>query len=338
MKRFLLLNVIGFLLVSGSFGQTLQRTILSHDGVLTQYDAAHWQDAITNAVDGDIVYFTPGTFSGDITINKAISLIGAGVSVTDCFYPSAYGDYCTTGESTTISGNIDIAIPGSRTLTAPVLEGIRQIGYQTKVIISQPVKNLTIKRCQLSPESNVVSFKATASVENLTLESCYIQMLNCDNFVNPDIHNCYIVDFEYDPHVPEGTEFINCAIVYPRYFSNCRMTNCIISEGMYDGPFTFKNCLCVMSSGSSTYTDCWNSFSLFSSNNPCELSKAAILAKEEATPGLSIRGTDGTVVGPFGGPAPFTFKPSQPYVAFSALNYNATTKKLNVTMTINKGE
>ena len=49
-------------------------------------------------------------------------------------------------------------------------------------------------------------------------------------------------------------------------------------------------------------------------------------------------GNDNTVIGPLGGPAPFTFKPSQPYVASSALNYNATTKKLNVTMTINKGE
>ena len=47
---------------------------------------------------------------------------------------------------------------------------------------------------------------------------------------------------------------------------------------------------------------------------------------------------DGTVVGPLGGPAPFTLIPSQPYVSSSSVTYNKTTKKLNINVTVKKGQ
>ena len=78
MKK-VILFVFYILTASAALGQTLQRTLLSHNGNLTQYDANHWQKAFTNAVAGDTIYFTPGLFSGALTIDKPLTLIGAGV-------------------------------------------------------------------------------------------------------------------------------------------------------------------------------------------------------------------------------------------------------------------
>lgn len=329
MKRILLLNVIGFLLVSGSFGQTLQRTILSHDGVLTQYDAAHWQDAITNAVDGDIVYFTPGDFHGAITITKAITLIGAGISATDAFYASSetlsnvYYGCATTGVSTKIFGDITIAIPGGVTLTKPLMEGIcvtciPGTGWHS-LFVTEAVTGLTIKRCQFEGGE----FNPQVTVTNMTLENCYIRHLQCANLVNPTIRNCYIDELH---DVPEGLSFTNSVVLgIGTRTKNCTFINCIVHGGYESNHNTFNYCLHRDNDATSTYNGG------APENDPQAITKSQMINN-------NYYGNDNTVIGPLGGPAPFTFKPSQPYVASSALNYNATTKKLNVTMTINKGE
>lgn len=335
MKKFYFL-VLCFTASIVVYGATIPRAILSHDGVLTQYDAAHWQDAITNAVDGDIVYFTPGDFHGAITITKAITLIGAGISATDAFYASSetlsnvYNGCATTGVSTKIFGNITIAIPGGVTLTKPLMVGICVTcipGYaRSSLFVTEAVTGLTIKRCQFEGTGYSMGggeFNPQATVTNMTLENCYIYNLQCANLVNPTIRNCYIDELH---NVPEGLSFTNSVVLgIGQSTKNCTFINCIVHGGYESNHNIFNYCLHRDNDATSTYNGGATVY------DPQAITKSQMITN-------NYYGNDNTVIGPLGGPAPFTFKPSQPYVASSALNYNATTKKLNVTMTINKGE
>lgn len=334
MKKCCLLAIIIAVVSSASYAATLQRTILSHNGKITQYDANHWQDAINDAVAGDTVYFTPGLFSGDITITKAITLIGAGVADKDAFYKDTYWDIrtdygiydgCgTSGESTTVRGNITIAIPGSVVLKSTIVESINFYtlnGLDGRVkdgsiYVSEPVYGLSVKRCQFGSE-----FRASAQVTNLTLEDCYFGSMHCENLINPDIHNCYFENISSDG--VENIELLNCAATIS--MSNCTLINCIIWGYPWEDANTYLNCVYEQGNSSSTYSNCWNA------EVPYSLTKAQLLSAGHI-------GNDDTVVGPLGGSAPFTMIPCQPYVTSSTLNYVKSTKKLNVNVTVKQGK
>ena len=323
MKKLFLLTVLCALVGTAAFGATLKRTILSHGDMLTQYDANNWQGAITDAVDGDIVYFTSGLFTGDLTIDKAITLIGAGVAETDAFwYNSAidpvYTGNGTSGESTIIDGSITIAIPGSKTLTKPVMEGFRV----QKITVTEPVTGLTIKRCQVNGYW-YSSFVAEATVTNLTLENCYIQDIQCANLVTPTIRNCYAENLIA---VPTDAVIRNCMVIKLRNIINCTFINCgyhNLEEGSSYN--TFVNCLYRDGDVNSTYSNC------VQVDEPAQVTKAQMTEN-------SWYGNDNTFIGPVGGSYPFTLIPSQPSVKTNSINYDSSKKELNVNLTIKQGK
>ena len=332
-KNFFSLCALCALVFNTAFGATVQRTILSHQGVITQYDAIHWSDAITNAVAGDTIYFTAGSFGDDnvnanLVIDKPITLIGAGVAASDAFfhegnYSSVFQGCAKTGESTLLKTNVTIAIPGSVTLTSTVLEGFKipsHYGFEPTVSITESVTGLKIKRCQIDNWFGVSGESAT--VTNLVLEDCSIGRLSTARMANPDIHNCMIFNLSSDT---EGIEFTNCqfeSIDGSR--ANCHYVNCILG-GLPDYN-TFDHCLYWNNTPDhATVSNCW------------VIDMWTYLTKEELQQGNYL-GTDGTVVGPLGGSAPFTFYPSQPYVSSSTLTYDKNTQKLNVNITVNQGK
>lgn len=327
MKRFLLLNVIGILLVSGAFGATIPRAILSHNGVLTQYDYDHYHDAFTDAVDGDIIYLTPGTFYGDISITKSITVIGAGVAETDAFYygtniADAYAGCGKTGESTTLClQRIDLAVSGTSP-SSIVLEGLKIVqrdNWPPGIRVSQNLTNLTIKRCQINFDLGVDDGYI---LTNLRLESTFLTTIRCARITTPSIYKCYIENF-----VGEGISDVtitNC-MINNIDADNCHFLNCGTWGYPWEHTNTYVNCIYASANAVSAYNNCWQN------------SSPAVLTKTQLQT-LGYLGDDNNVVGPLGGTDAFTLITSQPYVASSALNYNATTKKLNVTMTINKGE
>ena len=323
MKKFYFL-VLCFTASIVVYGATIPRAILSHDGVLTQYDLTHWQDAFTNAVDGDIIYLTPGSFHGNLTITKAVSVIGAGVALSNAFFSqdeleTAYGGCASPSGSTVIEGDINIAVVSSSHPT--LIEGIvvpSWYGFEPSVTISTAITNLTIRRCQFSNQ-----FRATANVTNLVFEQNFASWFYCDNLITPTIRDCWFNNMNN----AVGLEFTNCMIGGGYDFNNCHFINCICLEKRENNTFTY--CLTRDQTGTGNTFD-----------EHCKIPEDWFFYRKTKAQFLEANylGNDGTVIGPLGGPAPFTFKPSQPYVASSALNYNATTKKLNVTMTINKGE
>ena len=325
-KRIIFIVLIAFVCTIASFGATVKRTILLHEGNLTQYDASEWQKAITDAVAGDTVYFTSGVFIGDLTIDKAITLIGAGIAETEAFYYNTdiaevyAGCAKSAGESTTLDGNVDIAIPGAVTLTNTLMEGLR-LQPGKSITVTMPVTGLIIKRCHLSDYFGG-SFSATETVTNLTLEHCYFNEVNCENFVSPDIHNCY---FNRIHTVPNGTNIRNCVTVEIWSTTNCNFINCCYYYLNGSSFNNFVNCLYKAGDDNSEYP---NSIQV---EEPVRYTKAQM---EEN----GYLGNDNKVIGPLGGSNPFTLIPAQPYVTANNITYDSNTKKLNVSLTIKKGK
>ena len=339
MKKIIITSILSSLICVASFGQsTLFRTILSHNGTLTQYDLTHWTAALDDAVDGDTVYFTPGTFPGDITITKKIALIGAGVCESQAWYHNEAslqdalgGSGVPTTNSTNLSGdNINIELDGNPTLTATMLEGLN---IHNTVNINKTVTNLKIKRCQIRTlRTNVDDVSdESAKPKDMVLESCYIRALRAGNFDTPNIYNCYFTEVSL---YSQPFSFTNCSIDVTYSSVGCNYINCLLLSDYYTGINTFLNCIYSndLSYNGSTYTNCWTYSSDWDPyTRPWELSKTYLSEH-------NYIGNDGTVVGPLGGQAPFTFIPSQPYVSASTVAYDASTKKLNVNITVKKGK
>ena len=323
-KLFLLMALCAFI-GTATYGATLKRTILSHEGVLTQYDADKWQDAIKDAVDGDIVYFTAGLFTGDFTIDKAITLIGAGVAEDNGFWhnteiDAVYAGCGISGESTVLEGNVTIAIPGSKTLTKPVMEGFYL--PEKSITVTEPVTGLTIKRCHSIGYWNNAFFTAEATVTNLILESCYFNQINCGNLVKPTFRNCYAERLEI---APTDASIVNCMIITISNCTNCSFINCGYHD-LHDSSYnTFVNCLYKNSDANSSYTNCVHV------DNPNRVTKAEMTEE-------GWYGNDGKVIGPVGGGYPFTLIPSQPSVLTNNISYDSSKKELNVNLTIKQGK
>ena len=305
-----------------AYGATVQRTILSHKGQLTQYDATNWQDAFADAVTGDTIYFTPGIFSGDLTINKPLTLIGAGVSEEEAFWKGTdvsdvYTGCGTSGPSTTLSGDVIVDIPGSVMLTATLMEGFRFA--QMRVI--KPVTNMVIKRCQANHFMSQDYNGGDQNVTNATFECCFFRGFRGIGLVNPDFHNCYI----HSINDASNIEFLNCALIECYNCTGCTLINCIYGPVGYSTIIKSVRRWEENNDVNSTYTNCW-----YEMNAQC-------LTKEQLTAKGYI-GIDGTVVGPLGGPAPFTLIPSQPYVSSGSITYLKSTKKLNVNVTVKQGK
>ena len=325
MKKLCLL-VLCFSVSIVVYGATIPRTILSHEGNLTQYDASHWQDAFTAAVDGDIIYFTPGTFYGDFSITKSITLIGAGVAETDAFYydtdiATAYAGCGTSGESILCLNRIDFAVSGTSP-SSIVMEGFKIIQrdvWPQGLRVSQDLTNLTIKRCQVQLDLLVEEGK---TLSNLQMESTYQSSIHCARITDANIYKCFIEGF-----VGEGISDItltNC-MINNIDADNCHFLNC----GTWGWPGvhvnSYVNCIYKDFSEYNNYTNCWQN------DTPASLTKTQLQT-------LGYVDGEGVVVGPLGGTDAFTLIPSQPYVSSSTLTYNSSTKKLNVSMTIKKGE
>lgn len=330
MKKKMCLTVLCTVMCCAVFGATLQRTILSHKGKLTQYDADLWQNAITDAVAGDTVFFTPGDFSGSVTIDKVITLIGAGVSEGSAFFKGASleSDYsgCATDNGTTIRGSITLSIEGSPVLTTTFMEGINV--QDGDFVITNSLTNLKIRRCQVRKESPTYygggSFYASSAIYNLELEDCYVHTIDCSNMSNYDIHNCYIENVN---NMSRDNEITNSVIVWVNEVTkSCNFTNCVIQH--WADYNTYINCvLGGEASVNSSYVNChFVGYGVPQDNSKAQFNENGWL------------GTDNKIIGLFSGPAPFTLIPSQPYVSSSTLTYTKSTKKLNVNVTVKQGK
>ena len=126
----------------------------------------------------------------------------------------------------------------------------------------------------------------------------------------------------------QNTTFVNCNIrvLDTSYFSATIINSIINNAGTILSTVLLNTVLNTysLSVGSSSVTqNCYYVSTYNYINNLCE-----------CTPNSSYVGTDGTIVGIYGGETPYTLEPTVPKVTNSNLQLDMENKKLNVNLTV----
>lgn len=298
---------------------TINKAMLDHNGQVTLFDGDKIQDAVNAAVDGDVIYLTLGTFK-PFNVTKKITIRG-------------------TGETSVIDGDVNISIPGSAKLTSPVLEALAVSGT---VNIGAQVDDMIIRKCKIA------DFTIGAQVDGAVLDRCYItHTLTLSSYIKGmTIVNTKLYAVKANTGATQNTTFVNCNFyrIYAPNFSGTIINSIIFfsvnnydSYGYSESQISSTVLLNTLYTPYSTYStssvlqNCYNLSSnygdLLSATCDCKYDTSYLQSK-------SYLGTDGTVVGIYGGDTPYTLEPSVPKVTSSDLQLDMEQKKLNVTLTV----
>ena len=295
-----------FALVSiSAWGATAAQIMLQHNGSAKLFDSDQMAAAINQAVDGDTIFLTEGSFN-NFTVSKKIAIIGA-------------------GPQTVITGDVTISIPGSPTLTARVLDGMTISG---NISINQSVNKLIVRKCQFTsynPGSNI-------SMENGQIDRCYITgqlYLGSGLLKSMLVTNSIIYDLN---SCNNTTTLINCDFYTVRSGFMGTILNSIISMPINLSNGLLKNTLYsiynyTIQTGCTT-TDC---YAVNKSVNNKWLSNQYTM---EDLFNNGFLGDDGTVVGSQGGNTPFTLVPAVPKVTERTIKVDTEGRKLNVSLKV----
>lgn len=286
---------------------TINKALLQHNGEVTLFDGDSLQAAVDAATDGDTIYLTLGTFK-QFTVNKKITI-------------------CGTGETSIIDGPVDIAIPGTPTLTSPVLEALAVSGTIT---VKSAVNDLIIRKCKAA------NMSFSADVDKAVIDRCYItNTLSLSSYIKGmTVVNTKLYTVEATSST-RNTTFVNCNF---RWITSARFAGTIINSIIYQTyePLastvlmnTLLNSNSSSTASSSVTQDCYwtNDFGL---NDYVEY----FPRYSDSKPVSSFLGTDGKEVGIYGGDTPYTLKPSVPTVTSSSLDLDTEKKVLNVKLTV----
>lgn len=306
MKKFLLLAVCFMMMGISASALTINKAMLVHNGNVTLFDGDKIQDAVNAAVDGDAIYLTLGTFK-PFNVTKKITIRG-------------------TGETSVIDGNVDISISGSPKLTSPVMEALAVSGTVT---VKSQVDDMIIRKCKIG------NFGISAQVDGAVLDRCYItNTLTLSSYIKGmTVVNTKLYAVKANSGATQNTTFVNCNIcdLYTSNFSGT-IINSII-EGLTNNSQTLNSTVILNSVYNTSY---------FGVGSSCVTQNCYIIDSYhsifngscEYTPDSSCVGTDGTIVGIYGGETPYTLEPTVPKVTNSDLQLDMENKKLNVNLTV----
>ena len=164
-----------FLLSTFSFSQ--QKVALHHNGTTTVFGGSNpFNDAYLASVSSDTIYLPGGNLPYPATINKSLTIIGAG------HYPAT----TVATNRTVLNGNLTI----SENADDLLLEGIEITGTLS-FTTNHKVDGVVVKRCRI----NTINYigNATTPCLNNTIRECVIN--NYINFANAKstlLTNCFI--------------------------------------------------------------------------------------------------------------------------------------------------
>ena len=329
MKK-LLLTFVALVCATVSYAQGSLLATLSHDGQISAYyGASALKAALEAATDGDVITLSSGQFNA-VNITKAITLRGAGMSVsTDSINPH---------ESTIIQGNYTINLADSLAGRI-VMEGLYMNGTVT---YSGVLKNAQFLKCRFSGlASGSGKITNTAFIHCRFADYCHIAdnsnayFINCvvnrlrqnSSTSNVEMDNCF-VHFQcvsssdaFKPEYCVNTYFKNCVLAYhttnySSSYSNslpnsCTAYNCVGIGNGYSifSNIAYKNNTNTWVGGSvasifKTYTG-YQSISIISDSETFELT-------DEAK--TKYLGTDGTQIGLYGGNLIYNENPTTPQI------------------------
>ncbi len=306
MKK-LLLSVVAMLFAATSYAQNTVVASLNHEGESTMfYGVGALQQAVAEAVSGDIISLSSGTFNAS-NITKAITLRGVGIDNDNPTY---------------IEGGFTITVTeeGSNRLT---MEGIRckgevklggsfscpqfvkcQFWRINGIANTDAVKDVMVVNCKVTEffrqgGSTTVSLVNRYIAEPGVYENAHFMATNCiiskycpsDQMHNSIWKNCiFWTTNSYSYKLPNSSKAINC-IGIPNYYN--------MFENLTDSPNNI-----TMAALTDVFTDFdWEGS--WSDDWTFTLTEA----------GKAVKGTDGKEVGLYGGPMPFNQTLSYPLIS-----------------------
>lgn len=286
------------------------KIILHHQGTVSFFTANNIQAALDASVDGDTIYLNEGEFPGDLTVSKDISIIGC-------------GDW-----KSIINGNLTLAIKGNITHS---IEGIYITGNLT---VTEESKGLTLRKCVFY---RIYFDKFT---NDAVIERCWGSFLLSSNVGGLYVSNSRIAQIEGDAPAAENAVFNNCNIgnLFNRWYTygnssveRATYRNCIIgswSDNHHDVTTVYINCLC----GQNLYVNsedhnCWTLANIVDDNYNVTISVEELAEKD-------YLGTDGTIVGMYGGETPFSLQTTVPKITDYSSTVDPKTKKVTVNLKV----
>lgn len=310
MMKKLFLFFVAMLMVSMTANAiTINKALLQHNGEVTLFDGNNIQDAVNAATDGDTIYLTLGTFK-PFTINKKITIRG-------------------TGETSIIDGNVTIAIPNQQTLTSPVLEALAVSGT---VNVSSAVNDMILRKCKIA------NMTFGANVDGAVIDRCYItNTLTLSSYINGmTVVNTKLYGVGANSGASNNTTFVNCNIWHLscNYFAGTIINSILYSTNSTS--ITINSTVLLNTyinnnlgiGSSSVMQNCYRGNDVWIYSD-CECNCDTNYLQTN-----NYLGTDGTVVGIYGGDTPFTLEPSVPKVTSSDLDLDNENKVLNVKLTV----
>lgn len=336
MKKILFLFVLIIASVQ-TFADTRAQVLLLHNGQGKSYDADQLQQAVNEAVAGDTICLSAGTFmvgnadSETLILDKAVSLIGA-------------------GEMTILAGNINIAIDGEPSFSKFFIDGIKLV---QSIFISKKMHGLRISKCFM------LAIYATDDITGLQMDRCFATTFLPNSCMKSAVvTNCifsWITTAFNLKFNSKGCDlsFNNCNIGQVSERANNDMgevhdatfTNCII-QGIYRNKSPndvsnniYVNCLIANKIPSGNVEkDCYvQSFNLDRNSTNYNFPTFTSADGEITNKWLETNnylGTDGTAVGAYGGETPYSLTPDGISIKESVLRVDPETRKLNVTLKV----
>lgn len=336
MKK-ILLSVVCLMIVGmqSVMAQAPAAIMLMHQGQAKLYSGQELVSAVSAAEAGDSIFLSNGTFSvvGGLTINKPISLIGA-------------------GQNTIISGEVTVDIDSTATITGRLLDAlkltrslivnqnpdaitIRKCWIPNNLQLNENARNMIVDRCYVRYFVPLEGYSSTFSATNSVFSQCGGEniMSHTGNviFTNCNLGGFYVyhwASFQDYYSFIENATFVNCLI---GSFENSSSTNTFINcGGNSDTNNTnlgvFDNCYNLTSHSNIKLRS-------FDENSGFPTFARELCSAENLQKGNYL-GTDGTIIGAEGGSTPYNLNPSLPTVSQSSFTVDNSTRTLNVTLTV----
>ena len=331
MKKQLIMMACMLMASIAAFAGTNSKILLQHEGGVKVYDSNQMTQALADAVKGDTLFLSEGTFAG-FDLTKEVMIRGC-------------------GKTTIITGAVKIAVAGNPTFSAPLLDALK---IDNSFTVSQPCNKLHIRKCWITGD---ISFSAKS--EDVLIDRCSNNSSNIKKFtISSNIVSMTVMNSEINYLYSNGVTgnvatFINCNIL-SRYseIANQTFINCIFGYGGYFSSsssygssssyssYKLTNCTllnCLYNTNSSLPYNSYVGNSILQScygvdngtNLLTDLSKDALLAN-------GYLGNDGTIVGIYGGNTPFVsdMLPAAPKVTDQSISLDLENKKLNVSLKV----
>lgn len=276
--------------------------ILSHQGNETAYAADNVQAAVDAAVEGDVITFSPGRFK-EFTLNKLV--------------------YLKTYDWQSINVNLDF--PDNT-----VIENSLFSGCLFQVFVKSNIQSIYFSRCGISLHS-----EKGVNIGDVTFDRCDVSALDYNEYsVNSlNANNCVISGLYNGENTNTASKFTNCKIDWNFNVKGATFENCIFYDNGPDGAKTIYNC---------TLNNClYDSEMLLigentQANNSYNMSIDSWDENEDNLTDKGFFGTDGTIVGRYGGVTPYDgTSPKEGTSVWSSGNLKYQDDKLTGTYYIN---